>query len=223
MSYEEAVDGTDLLLNHPFRMLIGGPSCSGKTRFLCKLLANIGDIVDISPEEIVFCYTINQHEYEHIRELTPTPIQWVKGLKNLNIDALCADKRPKLLIIDDVGLDNISQSLLRELYSVISHHSSTSIGLSTQNLFHRSKDFRTVSLNCDVIILFKSPRDISQVTYLARQIKPENWKFMVDAFGDATKQPYSYLFINLQPNTRDDLRFRTGVLPGEDGYVYLDN
>jgi len=43
----------------------------------------------------------------------------------------------------------------------------------------------------------------------------------VEAYKDATRVPYSYLFVNLRPEQDEDLRLRTNIFPGETGYVYV--
>ena len=40
----------------------------------------------------------------------------------------------------------------------------------TQNLFHKNKHMRTISLNAHYLVLFKNPRDVEQFTTLARQM-----------------------------------------------------
>jgi len=65
------------------------------------------------------------------------------------------------------------------------------------------------------MILFKNPRDASQFANLARQMYPKGWQFAVDAYKDATQQPYSYLLVDLRPEQDDYLRLRANIFPGE--------
>ena len=48
---------------------------------------------------------------------------------------------------------------------------------------------RTISLNAHYLILFKNPRDASQINHLAKQMYPTKSKFMVEAYRDATLPP----------------------------------
>jgi UDP-N-acetyl-D-mannosaminuronic acid transferase (WecB/TagA/CpsF family) len=41
-----------------------------------------------------------------------------------------------------------------------------------QNLFHRGKHHRTISLNAHYMVLFKNQRDVSQIMALAHQMYP---------------------------------------------------
>ena len=56
---------------------------------------------------------------------------------------------------------------------------------------------------------------------LARQMYPKQWQFAVEAYKDATREPYSYLLLDLRPEQNEDLRLRTNVFPGETHYVYV--
>ena len=43
----------------------------------------------------------------------------------------------------------------------------------------------------------------------------------MEAYKDATREPYSYLLLDLRPEQHEDLRLRTNVFPGETHYVYV--
>ena len=81
---------------------------------------------------------------------------------------------------------------------------------------------RTISLNASYIILFKNPRDINQISHLARQMfPPKQSNFLQQAFRDATAIPHGYLFIDLKQETNELLRVRTGIFPEEKTYIYM--
>ena len=99
-----------------------------------------------------------------------------------------------------------------------SHHRSVSVIFLTQNFFY--KNVRTTGLNAHYLVLFKTPRQTSQIAYLARQIYPLKSKFMTEAYEDATSEPYSYLVVDLKPKTNDKMRLRSGVFPDVVHYAY---
>lgn len=78
-----------------------------------------------------------------------------------------------------------------------------------------------MSLNAHYMILFKNPRDASQISHLAKQMYPGKTKYVQEAYADATSKPYGYLFIDLKQDTPEYGRLRTNILPGETQYVYL--
>ena len=90
-------------------------------------------------------------------------------------------------------------------------------GLSTiyikHNLFHQSKLGRHVELQNTHIVLFKSPRDVMQVTTLSTQLCLGSE--LVDWYRDAMSVPFGRLLIDLSPRTDDRLRYctNTGSIP----------
>ena len=91
-----------------------------------------------------------------------------------------------------------------------------------QNLFPKNKESRTISLNSQYIVVFKNPRDVSQMTTLAKQMYPGRVKFVQEAFADATSTPYGYILVDLNQDTPEDLRLRTSILPDDAvQYVYM--
>ena len=91
-----------------------------------------------------------------------------------------------LLIIDDLMTKCHSDERLTRLFSVGSHHKNLSIILFVHNMFHQGKEMRNINLNSNYLLLFKNPRDNQQITTLTRQMYPGTWRFLVEAFQDAT-------------------------------------
>jgi len=128
-------------------------------------------------------------------------------------------REPTLLIIDDLMQE--SNESVANLFTKGSHHRNISVVFLAQNLFPKNKFARTMSLNAHYMILFKNPRDASQFANLARQMYPKSSQFAVEAYKDATREPYSYLLIDLRPEQDEDLRLRTNIFPRETHYVYV--
>jgi hypothetical protein len=81
----------------------------------------------------------------------------------------------------------------------------------TQNIFNKGKHSRTISLNSHYLVLFKNPRDATQISFLARQMYPKNSKFLEEAYFDATKDPYEYLLIDLKQTTPNEYRVQSNI------------
>jgi hypothetical protein len=125
-----------------------------------------------------------------------------------------------ILIVDDL-MNEVNQNVCN-IFTKLSHHRNVSVIFLIQNLFHRNKHVRIMSLNTHYIVLFKNLRDAGQVSTLARQMYPDKSKFVVEAFEDATKEPYGYLLIALKPETDDSYRIRTRIFPNDDRqYAYV--
>ena len=83
------------------------------------------------------------------------------------------------------------------------------------NLFHQSKLGRDVELQNTHIVLFKSPRDVMQVTTLSTQF--DLGSELIDWYRNTTSVASGHLLIDLSPRTDDQLRFctNTGSLPSQ--------
>ena len=163
------------------------------------------------PDHIVWYYGEWQPIYATIRG-----VEFVEGLPD--IGALDPQKR-HLVIIDDLMSE--TDERITSLFTKKSHHRNISVIYIVQNVFHKGKENRTISLNSHYIVMFKNPRDASQITHLAKQMYPGNVKYMQEAFYDATSDPYGYLFIDLKQDTPEHLRLRTRIFPGQNQWVYL--
>lgn len=204
-------------LEHPFTMIIAGPSGCGKSTFVCNLLQNI-DIIDTKPDKIIWCSA----------EVNAIP----RGLSSLNIkfldfipDKIENTKNESILIIlDDFMTELDSNAGLRicELFTKGSHHRNISVVLTTQNIFHRGRYSRDISLNAKYIVIFKNPRDKTQFNHLARQIYPENFKALQKVYKEITSIGHGYLFIDLSQGTNDALRFRTNIFTRKYSICYCD-
>jgi hypothetical protein len=190
---------------------VAGPSGCGKSVFIAKLLSNVEVMITPVPENIMYCYT----EYQPMFDEFPH-VNFVEGIPD--IGQFTGEHRT-LLILDD--LMNTNSDSISELFTRVSHHRNVSVFYLTQNIFHKSKHSRTISLNAHYIIFFKNPRDAQQISILSRQMYPTQGKFLVEAFRDATEYPFGYLLIDLKADTQEKFRIRTNIFPDEQQYAYV--
>ena len=191
---------------HPFTCIVAGPTGCGKTTFVARLLRNASEMIDPPPERVTWYYG-----------------EWQAGYKNLDIpnmrmeeglpQSFDNDGKRGLVVLDDLMAE--TDDRVTNLFTKKSHHSNTSVIYLVQNLFSKNKESRTISLNSQYMIVFKNPRDVTQMTTLAKQMYPGRVKFVQEAFADATASPYGYLLIDLKHNTPDDMRLRTSILPDD--------
>ncbi|RWS27455.1 hypothetical protein B4U80_07984, partial [Leptotrombidium deliense] len=79
---------------------------------------------------------------------------------------------------------------------------------------------RSLSLNAHYLILMKNPRDQSQIFPLAKQLCAGNTKRFIEAFQNATIKPFSYIKVDVTPQTPDHLRFQACLFPEENNGVF---
>ena len=205
-------------LHHPATFCISGPTGSGKTVWIFKLIQHIKDVFVDAPERILWFYGQYQSSYEKFSRDLPD-IEFINGLPEDWSEII--DPRVKnLIILDDLMYECGNDPEITKLFTKGSHHCNLSVIYVVQNLFHQAKESRTISLNSQYIVLFKNPRDRSQILHLAKQMYPGQTKFMVEAYADATSKPYSYLFVDLKPNCPEEYRLRSNIFPGETTYAY---
>lgn len=197
---------------HPFTCIIAGPTGCGKTYFVRDLLKYKREMFSIIPDKIVWFYGIHQPLYEEIPDVT-----FVEGPPSNYQEYLGSNT---LFIIDDLMSECGGDKRLTHLFTRGSHHLNLSVIFITQNFFHKGKEMREITLNAHYLLLCKNRRDMSQVTHLGKQLFPRNLKFFQEVYEDATKKPFSYLFIDLRSETPEELRLRTEILPNQMQYVY---
>jgi hypothetical protein len=48
------------------------------------------------------------------------------------------------------------------------------------------------------MVVFKNPRDVSQIMALAHQMYPQRTKYFLEAYTAATAQPHGYMVIDMK-------------------------
>lgn len=193
--------------------MIAGPTSSGKTWFTKNFLKHLDVMSDVHFTRILFYYSEWQPAYKDLGSV----VEFHEGLpKHADYSD---DVQPKLLILDDL-MREANGNTVANLFTKGSHHRNLSIIFITQNLFHQGQ--REISLNSNYIVVFKNPRDRSQIRYLARQIYPECPQFLQESYLDATRKPHSYLLLDLRQDTPENCRLRTCIFPfDEHQFVYV--
>lgn len=198
-------------LQHPFSLVISGPSNCGKTFFVKSIIEKASTIISTKIDNIVYIYSCWQPLYNQLLQIRK--ITFVNGIpESLSDDVLLPPDKNNLLIIDDV-MNTASNSIeVQNVFTQYVHHRNLSCMYLVQNLFMQGKSSRTISLNTNYLILFNNPRDKYQISVLGRQMFPGNTKYFLEAFNDATSAPYGYLLIDYKSKTPDYLRLRTNLL-----------
>ena len=199
-------------LHHPFTMLVAGPTGSGKTRWVEKLIKEREKMIFPIIKNIKYFYG----EYQDWFSQT-TDVSFIHDLEVSEIATLDSSE-PNLIIIDDLMDTAANSDAVSNLFTRGSHHNNISVILIVQNFFTRGKVMRNLSLNSHYIVLFKNSRDKMMIMNIARQMYPSNVKRFLTISNDATEKPFSYLFIDLKPDTPENLRLLTNVL-GEEKFI----
>ena len=167
------------------------------------------------PASILYAYGIHQDFFNELEKEIPG-LKLHEGIpEKSTLDELTA-VGPSLVVLDDL-LEELGHSKeMSQLMTRGVHHRNMSVVLLTQNMFQQSPFSRTISLNLSYFILLKTCRDVSQITYLSRQMFPQCPKRLAEAYEDAVNnEQRGYLVVSMHPKTQEDARLATKIFPGE--------
>ena len=125
-----------------------------------------------------------------------------------------SSRENNLLVLDDQMTDAANSAQLEKYFVQGAHHRNLTVIFIVQNLFEKGKAMRSTNLNSNYLVLYKNPRDKGQMSILGRQMYPTKWRGFVSALQDATYPPFSYLLVDLRPETPDEYRLRANIFPG---------
>ena len=131
-------------------------------------------------------------------------LEFVRGVNLEFNDSLKSNGTKYLLIFEEI----CNSKTFVDIATAGRHRGLSTIYIK-HNFFHQSKPGRDVELQNTPIVLFKSPRDVMQVTTLSTQLVLGSE--LVDWSRDATSVPFGHLLIDLSPRTEDRLRYYTNT------------
>ena len=206
----------DTRLKCSFAMLVVGGSGSGKSVFTMNLLQNKNQMMSDAPKRVVWCYSVWQPLYEDLQNSLDS-IEFVHGIPSMEL----VKSGNFILVVDDLMDSEETSLVMSDIFTKYSHHYGITCIFILQNLFPKSKYARTISLNANYIVLMKNTRDRAQIRHLASQVFPGNVKYLVEAFEDATHEPFSYILLDFKPETPEQIRLRSKIFPNDTMVAYL--
>ena len=126
---------TNMTFQHPFSMMVTGPSQSGKTEWMRKLL--LSSLIQPPPERILWCFGQWQPLYEQLQKRIPY-IEFVHVIPDI--------------ILDDLMTEAKCDQRIADLFTKGSHHRNISIVYLTQNVFPQGKACRDIALNTQYLV-----------------------------------------------------------------------
>ena len=168
--------------NRVFIPLVG-PSENGKLQLICKSLKT--GTFQVKFDKIYFLYRYSQPLYDAMQKEIES-LEFVQGVNFEFLDSLKNNGTKYLLIFDDSCEESCISKAFVDISTAERHRGLNTIYIK-HNIFHQSKLGRDVGLQNTHIVLFKSPRDIMQVTTLGAQLGIGSQP--VDSYRDATSFP----------------------------------
>ena len=202
-------DSTPMQFQHPFTMVVSGPSSSGKTEWTRKLF--LSSLIDPWPERIIWCFSQWQPVYDELQRRFPS-MEFVHGIPDYLQEPRYIDSSKRnVIVFDDLMTEAKCDQRVADLFTKGSHHRNISVVYLTQNVFPQGKACRDIALNTQYLVLFNNPVDRQQVATLAKRIYPNKSSIFMKRFEQATSKPYGYMLIDLKANTPEQDRLRENV------------
>ena len=201
------------MFQSPFTLILSGATGSGKTQWLLKFLKHCNELIEPPPKKILYCYgEIN----DSIIKLKQDGIETYNGVPDASI--VMEKEKPLLLILDDLML-NMKNDFLDLLFTRGSHNWNVSVIFVTQSLFGR--DIKTARANAHYLVLMRNPSGQLQIRTVGSQLFPKRLNYFLESYNDATKEPFSYILINMHPNSSEAHRSTSKIFPNETREIYL--
>lgn len=219
----------DLKIQTPARIILSGPSSSGKSFMIRRLAENIDKIFNTKFETVIYVYPESMYEVQKdyiakLGEFIPNLIA-IEGLDNVNFDVLTQDNTPKLLILEDLMMEIGNHKLGASLCSRWSHHFSITYIITVQNYFWNSKFSQELRRNTTELFLYRDRADLTVLSVIARKKFKSCPNLLLDAMewmeNQRISRPDQYLLIESNPLSKLPKEFgvRTNILPNEKGDI----
>jgi hypothetical protein len=202
----------DLLFRHPFNMIVGGASGSGKTHWVCRFLRDYQQLITPRIEHVLYCYGIYN---SRVLELERDGIETHFGLPRE--ETIKERQKPLLLVLDDLMIEAKSP-FLDLLFTRGSHHWGVSVVFITQNMFAPS--LKTARNNSHYIVLLRNPSGQLQIRNLGVQLFPGRLEYFLDAYRKSTSKNFGYLVVDMHPSSPEMTRLRTSIFSDEAHFIY---
>lgn len=198
--------------------LVVGASASGKTVRTSKILRLKDRLLENGEEvkNIIYCFAAWQPIYDELKR-DGVVTRWINKMPTNEefVDMVRPyHKRGGSIVVLDDFLTSVGKDMM-DIVCVSSRHYDVSTFILFQTLFPPDKSARTITRNVKYMHVHKNPRDNSQIRFLASQISPGDFHWIVKAYHAATKEPHSCFLVDLTQKCPDRLRFRSHYLPEE--------
>ena len=164
----------DFRLKHDSSLVCVGPSQSGKTTFVRKLLQyrDNAEIFDHPLWEVHWHYGTYFGDLAYLRDVKGYKIY--EGIPQ-TLDHL---KPYDIIVLDDVIVESGQGKWVTELFTRTVHHLPCFLIMLVQNQFYQTKEGKTRQINTKYMVLFKKSHDQGQVFVLTSQMYPQNSKYL---------------------------------------------
>ena len=197
-------------------MMVAGPTGAGKTWWVNRLLSN--DMFTEPVESVLYCYGVHQDYFNY---MTIPNVEFYAGLPNSDKVRQLYDGKFHVIVLDDLMEQVVKSIDAQNLFTKQCHHYKITAVFLTQNIFAQGPCARNINLNIHILVLFANKRDEQQSHILGRQLYPGSLRVFIEAYEDATFEPYGYLVVDCSPQSPRELKLRSKIFPGDETVCYI--
>ena len=195
----------EFTFQHPYSMMVVGPSQCGKTHFVHQLLThNCIAYPDKKPVLVCWYYNQWQPKYDEIERALKSRIRFGQGLPELEEDlSNINNSRHTIIVLDDLMAQATDSPVVSKLFTQ-GRHRNASVILLLQNMFPKGKYNTDISRNATYKVLFRSPGDRKQIDIMAEQTFAKDRPRFMQAYHRETDRPYGYIVVDNHPRTTSE-------------------
>jgi hypothetical protein len=189
---------TLLQFETPTLFMVCGPTNSGKTWFVKRILENAHLMFKEPPTFVLYCYgSVWQPMFDDIQHNVKNICFHEDLPTKAELLDIYRDNGHFICVLDDLMSERANSVEVEQFVCIGSHHLNVTIICLIQNLFQKGKVMRTLSLNTHYFVLYKNRRDQEQIQRFGSQVFPQQSKYFLDAYRKDTSTPYGYLLVDI--------------------------
>lgn len=210
------------VFQHPTQIMLGGPTKSGKTTLMQRLLENRATMFQPPIERVYWYYTMD-NSVAGAKTMFPDVI-FVKGTVTSKTTQDMELSRPTLLIMDDMQdmvLRTDTFTVLSNLFTRESHHSNLSVALLVQDFF--IKRLNQIAAQCENVIAMLSGSSSQKLESLGRRMfSTGGGAFLLWATQRIKAQSkWPYALMSQGAGVSECEKLRHFIFPGEANTFYV--
>ena len=195
----------EFAFQHPYSMMVVGPSQCGKTHFVHQLLTHkCMAFPNKKPWRVCWYYNQWQPKYTEIQGDLGKKIRFFQGLPEVEEDlSSIPTSKHTIIVLDDLMEEAKESPLVSKLFTQ-GRHRNASVILLLQNMFPKGKYNTDISRNATYKVLFRSPGDRKQIDIMAEQTFAKDRPRFMQAYSQETDRPYGYIVVDNHPRTASE-------------------
>ena len=199
------MDKVAIQLQHSSVSVFFGATNSGKSRLCFRLMQHANQIYEKPVDKFLYCYSVYQPLFDEIQDTAPgVTFHW--GIPDAQVLEKFADTEDGhyVVLLDDLQSSVLDSKEVVDLCTVKCHHMNFSCWILLQNLYGGGRFSRTIALQSQYMFALRSPRDVTQLAHLSRQLYGAGKSAIIPAIMKYPRQ-----------------RLRTSIFPGELTQIFV--